>query len=160
MKTLSFKDQNALFIGGRFGWVIDKNYVVGAGYYTLANTLDIKNPAIPGEGFSNLNYGGLEFEYYYFNSAPYHLSVSMLLGGGGVTVLVPFDNTGRKNTMTLNLLVYEPRICFEYSPLNWLNISTGVSYRVVTNLSGIYGVENKDLTGVTGSLSFRFGDYR
>ncbi len=160
MKSLSYKKQNAFFVGGRFGWVINKKYVIGAGYYSLINSLDVKSNEYPGEEFDNLNYGGLELEYYYFNSNKIHASASLLLGGGGVTIYLPAETSAKKIKMTLNLLVYEPRLCFEYSIAPWLNASFGISYRLVTNLDGIYGIYNKDFSGPTGSVSIRFGDYR
>lgn len=160
MKTLSYKGQNVFFAGGRFGWVINKNYVIGAGYYTILNSLDVKSKEYPDEEFDNLNYGGLELEYYYLNSGNIHASFSTLLGGGGVTVLLPVESPAKQIRMTLNLLVYEPRLSFEYTLAPWLNASFGVSYRFVTNLTGIYGIYNSDFSGPTGSISLRFGDYR
>jgi hypothetical protein len=73
---------------------------------------------------------------------------------------LPVDAPAKKVRMTLNLLVYEPRLCFEYSIAPGLNASLGISYRFVTNLTGIYGIYNNDFSGPTGSVSIRFGDYR
>ena len=160
MKTLSYKNQNELFLGGRFGWVINKKFVVGGGYYSLINSLDINTAEYNNQEFHTLNYGGLELEYYLLSSGKLRPSISVLCGGGGVTLLIPSGVQDKKIRTTLNLNVYEPRLNFEYSLYNWLNIAAGVSYRFVTNLDGLYGIYNKDLSGVNGSLSFRFGDYR
>lgn len=159
-KSLGYKNQAAVFTGGRFGWVINNKYIIGAGYYSLATSLKLNYESAPKAAFDNFNYGGLEFEYTFLDLKPCYASFALLLGGGGITIFMPNVSPGNDIRTTLNLLVYEPRICFEYSIFNWLNTSIGFSYRFVANLDGAYGIMNNDVSGFTGSISFRFGDYR
>ncbi len=159
IKNLSYKGETPALVGGRFGWVLDNTFVVGVGYYALTSHLKLDPSEAPDAEFNNMNYGGLDFEYL-FNKDNFTASVSMLLGGGGISLFVPSDFPGKKTSASLDLLVYEPGINCGYTVQKWFIIFAGVSYREFTNLHGLYGISNKNLSGFSGSLSFRFGDFK
>jgi len=159
-KSMTFKSHEKLLTGGRFGWVINKTFSIGGGYYVMSSDVNIDDKEAAGADVNNLNYGGLEFEYYYLNKSPFHSSVSLLLGGGGIAVEIPSEGRATPIKTTLNLLIYEPKVSAEYTVVKWFNVSAGISYRFVTNLKGELGINNKDLSGLSGCISFRFGDYR
>ena len=161
LKYTSISGQSALLAGGRFGWIINKSFVVGGGIYGLvsqvkANSID----PISGQEFMiAFNYGGLEFEYVLLSDFPVHASLDMLCAGGGLSMNVSDRNVPHTSYYGQDLLVWEPGINLETNIVNWLHIDAGLSYRIISSFNGYNSVSKSNLQGFNGVLTFKFGTY-
>ncbi|MFZ1729098.1 MAG: hypothetical protein WBQ23_06980 [Bacteroidota bacterium] len=58
-----------------------------------------------------------------------------------------------------SVFVVEPAVNVELNVTEWFRISAGASYRFVSGLNELQGIEDKDLSGPSGSLSMKFGAF-
>lgn len=161
IKFTSLDGQSAVLLGGRFGWVINKSIVLGGGIYGLVNSINtnVTDPISGQNVILGFNCGGLEFEYIFFSSAPFHGSIDMFFAGGGVTYSVENKNIPHTSYFSQNLLVWEPQINIEFKIVDWFHLAAGVSYRMITSYNGYFGFSSNDFKGVAGLLTFKFGKY-
>ena len=157
----SLAGQSALLAGGRFGWIINKSFVVGGGIYSLVSQLKANSiDPISGQEFMiAFNFGGLEFEYVLLSDSPVHASFDMLFAGGGLSMNVPNRNVPHTSYYGQDLLVWEPGINLETNIVDWLHIDAGVSYRIISSFDQYESVSKDDLQGLNGVLTFKFGAY-
>ena len=157
-KYTRFINQEALVIGGKGGWIINKKFVLGAGYYVL--TSDVKTSYHDAQNHQdvmmNFNYGGLEFEYLFLYDSKFNISLDMLLGGGGESFYIQNNS---KNYGTANLLKWEPQLSMEIELYTWLHADAGISYRMISSNYEIYNVSRNDLQGINVLLNFKIGEY-
>ncbi len=152
--------EDALFVGGRGGWIINHSFVLGGGGYGLVSQ-DIR--VIPAGGSPRdcrleMGYGGLELEYVYRSLDVVHGSVLLLLGAGSAG----YRDRGWDRTIASDaFFVMEPGLTVELNVIRSFRIALGGSYRFVTgfDLPDLPTVHNKDLDGLTGSLAFKFGSF-
>lgn len=151
-------NQSAFVTGIKAGWIINKKFVLGAGYYV--STSNVKTPYVDEQNnqnvMMNFNYGGLEFEYLLLNDGRFNLSLDMLLAGGGEEFYIRDKS---KNYGSANLLVWEPQLNLEIKLYSWLHADAGVSYRKVSNNYVLYNVSKNDLQGLNILLTFKIGKY-
>ena len=160
-KYTSILKQNSLIIGGRFGWVINKSFVLGGGFYGLTgsvrtNYIDKKSGQNVRMGF---NFGGLELEYISFSGKPVHVSIDMLFAGGGLYFSVADKSVPHNSYFSQDLLVWEPSINLEINTLSWLKTDLNFSYRMITSFKGSYGITKEDLTGPAVGIAFKLGSF-
>ncbi len=164
IKFTQIQGDNSVLIGGRGGWIIGHQLIVGGGGYGLANSIDIPEYQInnkPAE--MHFGYGGLELEYIIKPSSLIHYSVYCLLGGGAVEYA---DNDGSKwsdsgdytATVMDEFWVIEPAVHATINIATFFRISTGVSYRQVGNVK-LAGTSNSDLSGPAFNITLRFGKF-
>lgn len=161
IKFTSLNNQNAVILGGKFGWMINRSIVLGGGIYALSGNVKtgIIDPVSKQDAMLGLTYGGLEFEYVILADEPVHASIDMLFAGGGVTYEVPDRNVPHTSYFSQNLLVWEPEFNLEFKVINWLHIDTGISYRMISSYDSYYGISKNELRGINGVLTFKFGKY-
>ncbi len=158
LKFTNIAGQTGLIAGGKAGWIINKRIVLGAGYYVLTNEVSSDYMVQPANQdlLIDFNYGGLEFEYLLLYESNYNLSLSMLLGSGGLNFYLKDNNTKFSNR---NLLVWEPQISFEVKLNEWLHTDIGISYRMISSYTDVYNITREDLQGITGTLTVKLGEY-
>ena len=163
---------NAVFVGGRGGWIINHHFVIGAAGYGMATKPLAPRDARTSYAVSNgieerlgVGYGGLMMEYFIMPKKMIHATVGVLVGGGGISVNqhlrsrnVDNDRRDMMDGPSDSFFIAEPEIHCELNIVHFLRVDLGASYRVVTGVNGI-GLENKDLRGPGGSLLLRFGKF-
>ncbi len=157
LKFTRLIDQSSLIFGARVGWIMNKQIVLGAGYYTVTD--GVKTPFKDQNNndiMMNFNYGGLEFEYLLLNDTRFNISFDMLFGGGGQNYFVENLN---KNYGSASLLVWEPQINLEIKLYDWLHADAGISYRAISGNYLLYNVTRNDMRGTNILLTFKFGAY-
>jgi len=161
VKFSSFAGKSAILAGGRFGWAIDKNIVLGGGIYGLVNKVKtgIIDPLSGQDVLLGFNCGGLELEYIFFPDSKIHASVDMFLAGGGLTYAVSDKSVNHTNYFSNDLLLWEPQLSIEFEIVDWFHINTGVSYRIITSYEIANGISRDDLKGISALLTFKFGRY-
>ncbi len=164
VKFTQIQGENSVLIGGRGGWIIGHQLILGGGGYGLANSMDIPEYQInnkPAE--MHFGYGGLELEYIIHPTNLVHSSVYCLFGGGVVEYadndgLKWSDSGGYTATAMDEVWVIEPAVNATVNIATFFRISTGVSYRMVGGTK-LAGTSNSDLSGAAVNLTFRFGKF-
>ena len=162
-KFTSVNDQAALMLGGRGGWVINHSLLIGGGGYGIVTEVDAVNGALADQGPLDLQfgYGGVEVEYRIHPLSVWHLGVSTLVGGGSInyvrdvgSVAESQEHVGESDTV----FVVEPGVNAELNITRWFHLNAGITYRVVGGVTQA-ALRNRDLSGVTGALTFKFGKF-
>ncbi len=161
IKYTRIVNQSALIIGGKWGWVINKRFAIGTGFYSLVTGINTHYiDAQSGQTILfKFNYGGLELEYLVLSDSKFNITLDILLAAGGQNFYAEKNNNAKTNFGTSNLLAWEPQINFEYELYDWLHIDAGFSYRMISSYNQIYNVEKNNLEGTTFLMNFKFGKY-
>ena len=163
VKYTSLRDQGALMVGGRGGWIINHSLSIGGGGYGVVTEVNAPSEALPGEGPLDIEfgYGGLELEYTVHPHAIGHWSIYTLVGGGSANYVKDVGPVSKSHDQVSDsdtVFVVEPAIKAELNVTPWMRVTTGVSYRMVRGVNQVM-LRNKDLSGIAGSLGFKFGKF-
>ncbi len=170
LKFSSIRGEPGILLGGMGAFMIGHQFAIGAGGFGLVNNVPAAKVAqdaySPYEDlFVNFGYGGGILEYTWAPSKLVHFTVGTLIGAGGVDYRYDIyeddwdNNHDTPNVRTETVFVIEPSIGAELNITEWMRANLGVSYRHVNGLDVIKGLENKDLSGVSGMLTFKFGKF-
>jgi hypothetical protein len=159
MKATTMVGDPAIFVGGQAGWIIDRQLVLGGAGYGLASSHSPDAPLLRPEGPSRLQlgYGGFRVGWIVAPKQLVHFTASVLVGGGGVTVVthdLAADRYGSHNSAAFFAL--EPAIDMEVNLARWLRLGVGASYRYLGN-TGQPGLQAVDLSGPAAGVALRFG---
>ena len=83
IKVTNINGENAVIAGGRGGWIINHSFVLGGGGYGLVTDVNAKVKDLNHQ-YVEMGYGGLEIEYIASSNDMIHLSMGLLVGGGGI----------------------------------------------------------------------------
>lgn len=148
MKFSEVNDRFAFLMGGRGGWIINDAFVIGGGGYGLTNHHNFTTDAL------DMGYGGLDLEYVNRPTELLHITLAVLVGGGGVRY---WPSTSRRY-YDGGFFVAEPSVNLELNVTRIFRIAVGGSYRVVEGLS-VPGLGDADLAGWNGNVQFKFGKF-
>lgn len=157
--------QPALLVGGRGGVVINFRELhslgIGGGGTGLVTN-------VPADGVFNddgeqmylaLGYGGVDLEYTHRTNRLVHVTAQTLIGAGGVSHrrkdYEDFDNDVRNSDP---FFVFEPGVNAELNVTTFFRIGVGITYRFVSGVD-LAGVNDNELSGVTGTTTFKFGGF-
>lgn len=153
--------KDALFFGGRGGWLADHHFVLGAGGFALVSRIAPPEgaPDIGEELRTEFAYGGLWLEYILLPDKLVHASIGTLLGGGAVSYS-RIRRMERQDRQVESDVVFavEPVLSVELNLTRFLRMSAGAGYRHVGSVE-LTGLRQKDLSGFTGSVMLRFGRF-
>ena len=136
----SIAGNSAFSLGGRIGWMANRRYVVGLGYYAQLTKIEVQNNK------TVMNYGGFEFEYIFFPDELIHFSVYSLIGIGGL-------ECGKYD----HFFVYEPGAHAVLSMTDTFHIEVGISKRYVKDVDSNF-VDFSDLNGYSLRAGFKLGN--
>jgi hypothetical protein len=160
IKITKLVDQSALLVGGRLGWIINKHFVLGGGFYSLVSNINTGMTDVEGKSYYlGFSYGGLELEYVFLPDNKFNFSADMLFAGGGVSYSVKNKNAEDSYDLTQDLLVWEPSLNFELKTLSWMHVDFGLSYRFISQFDKFYNTSKSDLQGFNFLLILKFGEY-
>ena len=171
-KLTPIRGEAGVLVGGYGGWLIDHRLMLGLGGYGLSNQVrasaDAEAIYAPADEplYIEFGYGGFMIEYVIAPSRLLHVNVQALIGGGSVTYREDWhddfldDNPNtRRYGRREALFVAEPTVNAELNVTTWMRISAGVGYRFVTGVDELRGLENTDLSGLSGTLALKFGGF-
>lgn len=154
-------DRDALFLGGKGGWVANHRFVLGGGGFALVSRLRAPEgaPDIGEDLKLDFAYGGLWLEYIFLPDALVHGSIGTLIGGG-VTGYSRIRHTRREDREVESdfIFIVDPVVAAELNITRFLRLSLGVGYRHVGSVD-LEGLSRKDLSGITGSVLLKFGRF-
>ena len=166
MNLTSINNRFALLLGGHGGLIFNKKIILGFGGYgiTTPAKFDGIDPAQPLE--ISGGYGGIMTGYIFSPLEVFHVSVPLFVGIGGLNVDEadfifdpdsPFVDRTVENTM---FVIIEPGIQLEVNLTRWFRIGMGLSYRMTEGVDLPRNqLTDKDVTGLSGNLSFKFGGF-
>ncbi len=165
LRITKINGEVAVLVGGRGGWIINHVFMIGGAGYGLVTRTAAKTPGLLGEKDLDIGYGGLEMEYYSNPSDLVHLSVRLLLGGGGVAYREDVMVSSHRDMD--GFFVAEPGISVNLNVTHFFRISAGASYRFVTGVdtpNDLLGhpaplTSNADLSGPSALLTLKFGKF-
>jgi hypothetical protein len=141
-------------LGGYGGWFINKTLLIGGGGYGL--TSQIPSATRTGQNIS-FGYGGIVLEYVGLSDKVFHYAVQGFVGWGGAGFYTPGTFVSSRSAIT-GLMVFEPSVLAELNVTNFLRLSAGAGYRIVTG-STLEGLNNADLSSYSVSLNIKFGSF-
>lgn len=161
LKITKMLGQNAAILGGRFGWVIDSQFVLGGGVYALVGGVNANftDPVSREEVKLNFNYGGLQLEYIFLSQSIVHGTIDLLIAGAGTYYSIPDQSKAHTSYFTQSFTVYEPEINIEFNLTKWLHLDASGSYRIVTGFDNFQNIDANDIAGLSGALTFKLGSY-
>lgn len=149
-------------LGARFGWIVNRNFSLGAAYYGMAGNLthyDVYAPdVVQPQGNSkyylfDTYHGGLELEYIYQPDWQVHFSVSSLMGIGHVRY--PAKSSEQVLSDDRHLFV-EPALNVNVNVSNHVKFIVGFSYMVAAGVKAA-GLDGNSLSGFMLNTSIAFG---
>lgn len=159
LKITTINGENAIMVGGRGGWIINHCFVIGGAGYGLVNNVNANTPDTSrGLASIEMGYGGLDLEYIASSDDLLHLSIQLLIGGGGVGYKDDNDDMFNNHHKTNSFFVLEPSVQANLNVTHFFRIAAGVSYRYVSGLTSVVST-NADLSGPSANLTFKFGKF-
>jgi hypothetical protein len=150
-KFTQLNDAFGFLVGGRLGWIINSQYLIGLEGYWLGT--DVQGPSMNGGLRPDLamKYGGLTLEYIIRPQDVVHFSFSILNAFG--SVVYDFDVTRNDDTYW----VVEPALNVYLNMTKYVTLGLGVGYRWASDVDLEDLDEGQDLSGVAATLSINFG---
>ena len=151
-----------VFVGGRGGWIINHQFVLGGAGYGLTT----HGETTPGIVFPYYNidrfemgYGGVLLAYIVNSDKLIHLNIETLIGGGGISQYTG-DNTYPyyEQLESDAFFIAEPGINFELNISKRLRFATGASYRFTSGVEYL-NLEDADISGPSINLMLKFGKF-
>ncbi|RPI02095.1 MAG: hypothetical protein EHM64_14620 [Ignavibacteriae bacterium] len=157
LKMTNINGENAVMIGGRGGWIINHSFILGGAGYGVVS--DVKAKVTDGiYQYIEMGYGGLDLEYIASSNDLVHLSIGVLVGGGGIgyklNEMDGFNSSNDKNAF----FVLEPSVSANLNVTTYFRIAAGASYRYVSGLKSALST-NGDLSGPSANLTLKFGRF-
>ncbi|WP_157232196.1 hypothetical protein [Hyalangium minutum] len=153
--------RDALFFGGRGGWLANHHFVLGAGGFALVSRIapPAGAPDVGEDLRTEFAYGGLWLEYILLPDKLVHASIGTLLGGGAASYsrIRRMERQDREVESDVVFTV-EPVISVELNLTRFLRLSAGAGYRHVASVE-LTGLRQEDLSGFTGSVMLKFGRF-
>ena len=163
--------KDAFLSGGRGGWLIDHHFTLGLAGYGFFTDMDFNGQYQPTIDNYSLGggYGGLLLEPIIFPFKPVHISIPVLIGGGGAFVVDEMTYHGYDEYGSYgSCFVLEPGIDIEFNIVRFFRVALNVSYRYTSDLSldyysspGIieFSVPSDALRGFNAGLTMKFGKF-
>lgn len=141
----SFISNKAAKIRGiKFGLDYGKDVTVGMSFNWLdkkfSTTKEVKVGADTLEANLDFGYLGFYFEYTFFRTEHWEISIPVQLGFGSTYFAYKDGNDKQKRLSQKPIIVYEPSMTADYRFWRYLGVGAGVGYRLML-------VNNKDIEG-------------
>lgn len=151
-KFSQLNDTFGFLAGGKLGWIINYQYLLGVEGYWLVN--DVPGPEIGGTRAPDLamKYGGLTLEYIITPLNTVHFSFATLAAMGSVA----YDYSNVRDDDTY--WVIEPSFNVYLNMTQYLKLGLGAGYRYVSDVD-LGGLTGENLRGVVATLSINFGSF-
>ncbi|TAL70849.1 MAG: hypothetical protein EPN82_00670 [Bacteroidetes bacterium] len=165
LKLTQIQGELGLMVGGRGGWIINSTISLGGGGYGLVTSHQIAGykPPFDTTAYLRVGYGGLFVEYINNSNKLIHFTVNTLIGAGGASYTKEFHdgmNWDNNNWIyeSTPFFVVEPGATIDLNVAKFFRISLGASYRFVSGVD-LSRTTNKDLSGPSANLAFKFGKF-
>jgi hypothetical protein len=157
---VKFADINGeweVLVGGRGGWIINHQFVLGGAGYGLATRGEIRPRVIYPYYIDEfeMGYGGVLLGYISRSDKLIHLTIETLIGGGGIT---PYDQTFNGEFDSDAFFIVEPEVSFIANVSKLMRFGFGASYRITSGVEYL-GLDDDDISGPAINLMVKFGKF-
>ena len=172
LKLTSIKNEDAFMVGGYGGLLLDHRLMIGLGGFGMVNKMRARREAEIAYSpyqeplYIRFGYGGLLLEYIIWPANLVHIDVRTLIGAGGVAYHYGRFNYSGVGYMDHHgtgiseiLFVAEPGVSVELNVTDFLRIAAGASYRHVSGVADLQGLDDRDLSGFSGDFALKFGPF-
>jgi hypothetical protein len=157
-------DEDVMTLGGRAAWVIDHHVAIGLAGKAFINSIYIDEYWQDDAGYYLVGgYGGFFIEPIIAPNFPIHVSLPILIGGGGLALNehtwhdYDWDDDGDYEPYDWDsYFVFEPGVDIELNVVKFVRVAFGASYRLTTDMHMDY-VPKDMMNGFNGSVTFKFG---
>jgi hypothetical protein len=161
--------EDVMTLGARAGWLIDHHVTIGLAGKALMNTVYLDGYWPADEGYNDGyylvgGYGGLFVEPIIAPNFPVHISLPILIGGGGLALDdqtwhdYQWENTDYAPYDYDAFFVLEPGVEIELNVVRFFRVAFGASYRYTSDMHMAY-VPKDLMNGFNGSVTFKFGKF-
>ncbi len=159
--------EDAVLVGARGAWVINHGIAIGIAGYGFANELEYEKTinGYPDKYILAGGYGGLLIEPIIGAFKPVHISVPILIGGGGVSYLDPYWATYDNSCLPKPyyeysdaFFVFEPGVEIELNMVKFMRLAFGGYYRFTSGLD-IEGSKSNMMNGFSTGITLKFGKF-
>lgn len=153
------RDRDAVFVGGRGGWILDGRLTIGGGGFGLVNEIaapQALQPALGGTNDLEVGYGGLWLEYTILPLRLVHLTLGTLIGGGGISLV---RRDGGDEGLDDGFFVVEPVAALELNVARPVRADLAVTYRWVAGVDLGGAVGEDDLRAFGVSFLLKLGSF-
>jgi hypothetical protein len=155
-----FANHDSVLVGGRGGWVLNHQLVIGGGGFGLATPARQSGGATMAQADyqHTFGYGGLWLEYLIAPMSVVHGSVGTLVGAGGITYerfrpkALAFDQE------STSVFVLDPVVAIEVNVTTILRVALQGGYRVVRGVN-LLSLDNADASGLTLGAAIKLGGF-
>lgn len=158
---------DAILVGARGGWIINHGISIGLGGYGFAN--DIKYEKTINDVTDKYTlaggYGGLLIEPIIGAKWPVHISIPVLIGGGGASYINNYWNDDYEPCGYYSysgdsdaFFVIEPGLEIELNMVKFMRLAVGGYYRHTSNID-LVDTETDILNGFSGGITLKFGKF-
>lgn len=155
---------DALYIGGRGGWIIGHHLSIGLGGNMYFSFID-NNPNRDSLQYNIMGgHGGLYLEPIILPKFPVHLSLPLFVGAGGIGYYEYSGNEflGTDEHYAVDskaYFIFEPGAEVEFNMLRHFRMALGVYYTITTETKLDY-IDNEDLlSNLKFGLTLKFGQF-
>jgi hypothetical protein len=153
-----FNGETAVFTGTYGGWYVNKKLLIGLGGSALVSNHESANTTKAGneKDHTRLMYGGLVTEYTLYSGNLMRYTATSMLAYGHATDGYTYAAADQWEKVKDDLFVSETSFNAEMNVAKWFRVAGGVGYRNVMG-SDLAGLDNKDMRGLTGNVTLKFG---
>jgi len=159
VKFASLNGEWEVLVGGRGGWIINHQFVLGGAGYGLA-TEGETSPGIvypvPNYIF-DMGYGGVLLGYISNSHRLVHVTLDVLIGGGGLS---PRDDVFHDYNYDEDdaFFIIEPNVNFELNVSRKIRFAFGGGYRITSGVEYL-DLDDDDISGTSINLMMKFGKF-
>jgi hypothetical protein len=167
-------DQDALFVGGRGGWLIDHRLTVGGAGYGLASRITNKaydkfaterNDLGKSEFDLQMGYGGLLLEPTIHYDKQVHISIPIVIGGGGCNYslyradsLLTGNGINTYETDDQGFFFVQATAEAEFNIIDFVRLGLGVGYMHTSTIT-LPETDKDVLNGARFQFVLKFGSF-
>lgn len=157
LRMSEMNDKSALMIGGKGAWIINHSLGIGLAGSGVISMSDYDPNTNITTGYAG-GFGGFLIEPILFADKLVHVSIPMILGGGGVSRFAHnnYNYVGGNRYVAFGL--FEPGVEIEFNMVKWFRISAGAYYAFRTEIDS-YLLETNVLNPFSFGLNFKFGSF-
>ncbi len=145
----------APMLGGRAGWIIDHTFVIGGAGYSMLDKIETDFILSERPVEILLAYGGLQLMYIGNSHQLVQYEVGTLIGFGGLNYRDRGTDADLPNSD--HIFVMEPEAVLVMNITQFLQVSSGLSYRWVSGIDHEEVARDSDLSGPAVSLMLSLG---
>ena len=155
-----FSGCDCVLVGGRGGWIVNHQLVLGGGGFGLVTRVHPPEGATSNSADYHLNfgYGGIWIEYLIAPMQIVHASVGTLIGAGGLSYTRYRPKDADSDTHSDSVFVLDPVVAVEVNVVRFMHVALQAGYRITAGV-GLKSLRNVDVSGFTFGAIAKFGSF-